>query len=74
MIKFKKLVTIFQNINITVLFLQNTVKYLHNIHRRIYVLISPKSNFMYIDVACEKVDMFKFWKLIIILKILTLRD
>jgi len=39
----------FQNINIIVLFLQNTVKYLHLTHCRIYVLISTKSNFMYTD-------------------------
>jgi len=34
----------FPNITITVLFLQNTVIYLHRTHSRIYVLISPKSN------------------------------
>jgi len=54
MIKFEKLVIIFKistslciffyQINITVLFFQNTVIYLHRTHCRIYVLISPKSN------------------------------
>ena len=54
MIKFRKLVTIFKisrslyiffyQINITVLFLENTVIYLQHTHCSIYVLISPKSN------------------------------
>ena len=45
MIKFGKLMTVFKILtSLYVLFLQNTVIYLHCTHCRIYLLTSPKSN------------------------------
>jgi len=47
-------------------YMQNIVQSLHRIRCKIYVLISAKTNFIYIY---KRVGMIKYWKLMIIFNI-----